>query len=180
MNPICWLTRRRLDAYHDGELAPGARGRLEGHLGRCRGCAGESAAIRRLQTALMADAPELPGSVWDAFWPQVRTRLQAPLVSEPFWRRAWAGAVAPRRLAFGSALAAAALAVVAVLAPWQGLERHPSPAVVASAPTVGGAIQQVVVQSVEAADPQSSVMVYTNPESDMTVVWVFGLERTDI
>jgi hypothetical protein len=36
-----------------------------------------------------------------------------------------------------------------------------------------------MVHSVETADPESSVMVYTNPESDMTVVWVFGLERTD-
>jgi len=36
-----------------------------------------------------------------------------------------------------------------------------------------------VVQSVETADPQSSVMVYTNPDSDVTVVWVFGLENTE-
>jgi hypothetical protein len=36
----------------------------------------------------------------------------------------------------------------------------------------------VVVQSVETADPQSSVMIFTNPDSDVTVVWVFGLEAT--
>ena len=175
MNPLCWLTRRRLGAYHDQELAPAVAARVEAHLGRCPGCSGESAAIQRLHVALAADVPELPAAAWNAFWPQVRTRLAAELVPEPLWRRAWAE-VAPRRLVFGSALAGAALAVVAVLAPWQQFENHPRPV----APVPGVPSQQVVVQSVEATDPQSSVMVYTNPESDVTVVWVFGLERTEI
>ena len=46
-------------------------------------------------------------------------------------------------------------------------------------PTAGTPPAYAVVQSVETADPQSSVMVYTNPESDVTVVWVFGLENTE-
>jgi hypothetical protein len=36
----------------------------------------------------------------------------------------------------------------------------------------------LVVQAVETADPDSSVMVFTREEPDVTVVWVFGLQRT--
>jgi len=98
----------------------------------------------------------------------------------------WDRVVGHRRLALGSAVAAAALAVLAVFAPWQRVGerfRAPvvhSPSAVTSGPPAGASIQQVVIQSVETADPQSSVMVFTSPESDVTVVWVFGLEPTEI
>ena len=39
-------------------------------------------------------------------------------------------------------------------------------------------LDQVVIQSIE-TDPDVPVMVYESPESDVTVLWVFGLPRTD-
>ena len=186
---FCWSIRRLLGAYHDGELGHKARARVEAHLTRCRVCTSESASLRRVQALLHADVAAPPEAVWEVFWPQVRMRLQAPPAAEPHWRRAWQGVTAQPRLVFGSALAAAALAGLAVLAPWQRLEQQAPVATsipgVESAlppgggPTAGTPPAYAVVQSVETADPQSSVMVYTNPESDVTVVWVFGLENTE-
>ena len=40
-------------------------------------------------------------------------------------------------------------------------------------------LDQVVIQSIETEDPDLPVMVYASPESDVTVLWVFGLPRTD-
>jgi hypothetical protein len=41
-------------------------------------------------------------------------------------------------------------------------------------------LDQVVIQSIETADPEAPVMVYSSPDSDVTVLWVFGLERTGV
>jgi hypothetical protein len=41
------------------------------------------------------------------------------------------------------------------------------------------ALDEVVIQSIETDDPDVPVMVYASPESDVTVLWVFGLPRTD-
>jgi len=167
--------RRRLGAYRDGELGPAARARIALHLEGCPACAAELAALGRLRVALAADVPELPAETWDAFWPQVRARLAA----EPGRRRGWSwdwlsGPVGWPRFAFASGLAAA-LAVAALVLTGPGQEGPKTPAV----PTIawGPAPQQVVVQSVETADPDSSVMVFTSAEAD--VVWVFGLQRTE-
>jgi hypothetical protein len=45
--------------------------------------------------------------------------------------------------------------------------------------TQQAALDQVVIQSIETEDPDLPVMVYASPESDVTVLWVFGLPRTD-
>jgi hypothetical protein len=37
----------------------------------------------------------------------------------------------------------------------------------------------VVIQSIETDDPDVPVMVYKSLEADVTVLWVFGLPRTD-
>jgi hypothetical protein len=37
-----------------------------------------------------------------------------------------------------------------------------------------------VIQSIETADPDLPVMVYSSPDSDVTVLWVFGLEPTGV
>ena len=52
--------RVRLDAYHDGELSPAERSDVEAHLGQCRSCAGELAAIRRTSGAFADTAPPEP------------------------------------------------------------------------------------------------------------------------
>jgi anti-sigma factor RsiW len=184
-NPLCWLVRRRLDAYQDGELSPAARARTAGHLARCAGCAGEVRALEKLARALAVEAPEPAEAVWDAFWPQVRARMatagpadDAAVLRRPAW--SWDSLLGGRRLALGSALAAAALALV-VLAPWQRPVPPSNPEVTVTSPVVSPLQNaSVVVQSVETTDPESSVMVFSNEDADVTVVWVFGLERTEI
>jgi anti-sigma factor RsiW len=180
-NIVCWLTRPRLGAFQDGELGPAARAKTSAHLSRCPACTTELASLGRLRTALTVAPPEPPDAVWNAFWPQVRAQIAATPAEVPAAapRTLWPSLVGPR-LAFASTVAAVALAVVAILAPWQREESirpggAPEPVATAPGPTPA----KVVVQSVETADPQSSVMVFNNPDSDMTVVWVFGLEDTD-
>jgi hypothetical protein len=75
------------------------------------------------------------------------------------------------------ALVAGALAVVAVVAPWK---RAPQEVPAPSPGTQSAALDQVIVQSIETEDPDLPVMVYASPESDVTVLWVFGLERTGV
>jgi hypothetical protein len=65
--------------------------------------------------------------------------------------------------------AALALALV-VFGTWQGIQWMGSP----SAITPRG----VVVQSVESDDPNSTVMVFSHPDQELTVVWVFGLDQS--
>lgn len=174
---ICWLTRRRLGAFQDGELGAATRLRTAAHLERCPDCAAELAELARLRAGLTVEAPEPPQAVWDAFWPQVRARLT---VREPASRRGWDAVFPAPRFVLASA-AAAALALIAVLAPWQRAPVSEGPRVAGSlAPSEGRVTRAVVVQSVETALPDSSVMVFTNPETEVTVVWVFGLERTGI
>ncbi len=37
----------------------------------------------------------------------------------------------------------------------------------------------VVVQDVSSSDPHRGVMVYSNPDHDVTVIWVFNPDQTD-
>ncbi len=176
MGLTCWLTRRRLGAYQDGELDPAARVRTAAHLEGCSRCQAELGALGRLRTALAVEAPELPDAVWSAFWPRVRARL----TMEPEPRRGWSwdwiwGPIGWPRLAFASGFAALAVAAIVMVGPWQDAPKGPAVPAIAwrSAPP-----EHVAVQSVETADPDSSVMVFTS--ADAEVVWVFGLQRTEI
>ncbi len=185
MNPYCWLVYRRLGAYQDGELTPGTRHRIEQHVRGCARCEGELSALGRLKTALVLDTADPPEAVWTAFWPQVRDRIAAPAPApESAWNRVWEAVRTRPRLGLAPALAAAALAVLAMVAPWQRAPQHtPAPGLVASGLESPGvqqaALDQVVIQSIETEDPDLPVMVYASPESDVTVLWVFGLPRTD-
>ena len=179
MRPFCWLARPRLSAYQDGELSPETRRRVGAHLGRCEACRQELAGLGRLRTALVSDALDPPEAVWTAFWPQVRARLATePPPPEPAWRRAWEVVTSRPRLTLAPAVAACALAVLAVVAPWQPRILHgPNPAVDGPG-SQPAALDQVVIQSIETDDPDLPVMVYESPDSDATVLWVFGLEKT--
>jgi len=186
MTPVCWLVRRRLGAYQDGELSRGARGRVAAHAGRCEPCGRELAALGRLRTALTLDVADPPEVVWAAFWPQVRARIATTVPTpEPAWRWAWGGLASRPRLALAPTLAAGALVVMAVVAPWQRASQQP-PAVAPGAHGPGtaaiqpAALDQVVIQSIQTEDPDVPIMVYASPESDVTVLWVFGLERTGV
>lgn len=186
MTPYCWLVRGRLGAYQDGELAPRVRSRVSAHVGGCKSCDRELAALGRLRAALTLGAADPPEAVWTAFWPQVRARIAtAAAPPEPAWWRTWEGVRSRPRLGLGSALAAAALAVLAVVAPWQRAPQGPpasSPIPVERGPEGAGIqpgiLDHVVVQSIETDDPDIPVMVYASPESNVTVLWVFGLPRT--
>jgi anti-sigma factor RsiW len=185
MNPYCWLVRRRLGAYQDGELSPGARRRVEGHVRGCAQCGAELSALGRFKAALAVYTADPPEAVWTAFWPQVRDRIAAPApATKSAWERGWETVRSRPRLGLAPALAAAALAVLAMVAPWQRAPQQvPAPTVVASGlespGTQQAALDQVVIQSIETEDPDLPVMVYASPESDVTVLWVFGLPRTD-
>jgi len=185
VSPLCWLVRRRLGAYQDGELPPGSRSRVESHVSRCETCGRELAALGRLRTALAFDAADPSEGAWAAFWPQVRARIATPDPTPvSARRRIWDAIPARGRLALAPALAAGVLAVMAVMAPWQRApERSPAPpdsGAAGVAVTQPAALDQVVIQSVETEDPDLPVMVYASPESDVTVLWVFGLERTGV
>jgi anti-sigma factor RsiW len=203
-NPVCWLIQRRLGAYQDGELGPSARTKTAAHLTRCDACARELETLERLRTELRGVAiPEPPEPVWHAFWPQVRGRLVTGPATGPELdvrpSRPWEWLTSP--LAFGSAAAVVAVAVLAVVGPWTPRPKAP-PVSIAPSPTapavptspadptlpapgssptglsVSSPVPHVIVQAVETADPNSSVMVFTNEDPGVTVVWVFGLEPT--
>jgi anti-sigma factor RsiW len=197
----CWNTQRRLGGYADGELGPAARARTAAHVNGCARCASELAALGRLRAMLTgASVPDPGDTVWEAFWPQVRMRLAAPAESErvaPPMPRWWESITGHPRVALGSALAVAAVALLAVLPSWtpwpappSGLSVEPpagAPTIAmppaGSAPASGGLpallpVSNVVVQALETEDADSEVMVFANEEPGATVVWVFGLERT--
>src|SRR5262249_47045662 len=157
----CHFTQKRLDAFQDGELESSVRAKTEAHLARCSACAGDLAALGRLRAALAVPVAEPPDAVWDTFWPQVRARIAADPVQAPAARGAWLPSVGPWRLALGTALAGA-LAVLVMVAPWQ---REPTRIALPpiETPRALPVTQAAVVESVETGDPQSSVMVYTNP-----------------
>jgi anti-sigma factor RsiW len=184
MTPYCWFVRRRLGGYQDGELSPGARDRVGAHVRQCESCGRELAALSRLRTGLAFEAADPPEAVWAAFWPQVRARIAVPAPApEPVWRRVWEAVRSRPRLGLAPAVAAVALAILAVVAPWQRAPQTPPPLAPVTGPDVAtvqpAAFDQVVIQSIETDDPDVPVMVYASPESDVTVLWVFGLPRTD-
>lgn len=112
----------------------------------------------------MAPAPD-----WTGFWAGVARgiaegRARAPLgAGRPWAGWLWPGGRWPwrPRLAFGGALAAAALISLTL---WQASYPPAAPE---------GA---VVVRSARTDAPGGSVMVYSPPERDLAVIWVFGLE----
>jgi len=188
MTSSCWLVRRRLGAYHDGELPVGTRNRVSAHVRGCEPCSRELVALGQLRVALTGDMAEPSEAVWTAFWPQVRVRIAEPAPArEQPWRQAWGALRTRPRLGLTPALAAGVLAVLAMVVPWQRTPQGPSPSrpspITAALDPAGiqpAALDQVVIQSIETEDPDVPVMVYASPESDVTVLWVFGLPRTDV
>ena len=161
----CFWTRRRLAAYLGGALSEKQTEALAAHLQGCAQCAQQASRIERLRemvrAALSARDPD-----WSGFWDGVRRRI---LTESPKpWREAWWGGVWGQlgghpRLALAGALAGVLL-LAAGLWP-RGPQETPmlSPA--------------VVVHAVETAQPEGNLVVFTNPEDEMTVIWVFGLDQ---
>ena len=102
---------------------------------------------------------------WSGFWPAVRIRIASekpPPVRESWWLPVWKPVWGHPRVALGSLMVSGLAA---------GLVLWPSPPVTLAAP--------VVVQDVSSADPDRSVMVYSSPDDDVTVIWVFNPGEQD-
>ncbi|OLB37207.1 MAG: hypothetical protein AUI04_17075 [Candidatus Rokubacteria bacterium 13_2_20CM_2_64_8] len=157
----CFRTRRRLGAYLDGALEPGATRTAVAHVAGCARCQAEVDALHRLRSSLRETLSVALPADWTGFWPGVvrgieRERQAAAAPA----RQSWQGRRGFRhpRVAFGSALAAAAIGAFTL---WQVMAPTPAPA------------EPVVVHAAASEHPGASVMVYSPPERDLAVVWVF-------
>jgi anti-sigma factor RsiW len=154
----CYFKRRRVGAYLDGVL-PGWQARaIAAHLEGCADCQETARTLGRLRelvrSAVVAAEPD-----WAGFWPGIIRGIEAGTDLRARTR--------PERLlgypraALAGALGATLLAVTV----WQG----DSPVSLAGATAVAVANTE---------HPDGSVMVYSPPGDDMTVIWVFGLDSS--
>jgi anti-sigma factor RsiW len=153
----CFFKRRRIGAYLDGALPERVALTVGAHVDGCPRCQTEALGLRRLRELLRASVvvaePE-----WAGFWPGIIRGIDAGAGSRVRTRPA--RVLLHRRAAIVGAVGAALLAVTA----WQG----DSPLAPEAAITVSGATTE---------HPEGSVMVYTPPGDDMTVIWIFGLDK---
>lgn len=170
MKPSCLWIRRRIGPYLDRAL-PESRARgVARHVSGCAGCRQWVQRHERLTALLRGVAAETTEPNWSGFWPGLRTRIlsASPLGGGrpthprwvpralPGWPRPWLP-----RLAVGSAMAAILLVGLFF---WRSDE------------PVEPQIPGVVVRALEMSHPNTSVMVFSAPEHEMTVIWVFGLD----
>src|SRR5688572_16108004 len=161
----CLWNRPRLERLVDGGLGARASRAATAHAARCSRCGGEVAQLTRLRLLVRSAGPDVVAPDWRGFWPAVRIRIaseQPPPVRQSWWLPVWKPSWGHPRVAFGS-LMVSSLAV--------GLVVWPSPPVTLAAP--------VVVQDVSSAGPDRSVMVYSSPDDDVTVIWVFNPGEQD-
>ncbi len=161
----CLWNRPRLERLVDGALGPRAGRTVTAHAARCPRCGGEVAQLTRLRLLVRSAAPDVTDPDWAGFWPAVRVRIagEAPrTVRQSWWLPVWKPVWGHPRVALGS-LMVSSLAL--------GLVLWPSTPVTLAAP--------VVVQDVSSADPNRSVMVYSSPDDDVTVIWVFNPGEQD-
>lgn len=118
--------------------------------------------VRRLRSLLGA-LPAEPAPDWGRFWPAIARRIEdeAPRPFReawwlPFWKPVWGH---PRV----ATVSVAALALVLSFSFWPGRQ--------GDIPTVWAS--PVMVQDVATDDPDQSVMVYSTPGHDVTVIWLF-------
>jgi len=155
----CYRARRRLGAYLDGALPEGDARWTEQHVTGCASCQHEAGQIRRVKT-LVAEASAVPEPDWAGFWPGIVRGIEDErrrVVRAPA-RRAWQ--LGPRWAMGGAAVAALALSLVF----WQGA-RGPVPAEAG-----------VLVNDATTEHPGATVMVFSPPDRNMAVVWVFDTD----
>ena len=161
----CLWSRPRLERLVDGALGPRAGRWTTSHAARCARCGGEVEQLTRIRLLVRSAAPDVADPEWAGFWPAVRVRIasEAPRpVRESWWLPYWKPVWGHPRVALGS-LMVSSLAL--------GLMLWPGAPVTLAAP--------VTVQEVSSADPDSSVMVYSSPDDDVTVIWVFNPAEQD-
>lgn len=161
----CLWSRPRLERLVDGALGPRAGRWTTAHAARCARCGGEVEQLTRIRLLVRSAAPDVADPEWAGFWPAVRVRIasEAPRpVRESWWLPYWKPVWGHPRVALGS-LMVSSLALALML--WPGAP------VTLAAP--------VTVQEVSSADPDRSVMVYSSPDDDVTVIWVFNPAEQD-
>jgi anti-sigma factor RsiW len=158
----CYRTRRRIGAWLDGALDEQTARATAAHVASCGGCRDEADALRRLRGLLRSTlTPAEPD--WTGFWQGIVRGIEDRRQARPVAaRRAWWQGFRPR-WALGGALAAALLVSLGV---WQWAPTGPRPSEAG-----------IMVTSARTEDPRGTVMVYSTPEQDVAVVWVFGLDQ---
>lgn len=166
----CLWIRRRIGPYLDRALPEGQVRGVTRHLNGCVRCRQWAHGQERLTALLRGLAVETTDPGWSEFWPGVRSRIlsESPLAGRSSTHLRWVsgvGAVWPLhwlpRLAVGSAMAALLLLGLFL---WRSDDR------------VEPQIPDIVVRAIEMPNPNTSVMVFSAPEHEMTVIWVFGLD----
>ena len=151
----CYRTRRRIGAYLDDALGDRASSKAAAHIAGCTRCHAELVTLRLLSTMLRETSPSVVLPDWTGFWEGVRRGIEVPVLERrmrPRWRP---------RLVAGTA---AALAVGASVILWQ-LPRSPLTTQASAA---------ITVNSADTSHPRGTVMIYSPPEKDLAVVWVFA------
>ncbi len=131
---------------------------MAAHLDGCAGCQEEALGLGRLRE-LVRSAVVVAEPDWTGFWPGISRGIAAGAGSRARTRPG--RVLLHRRAAVVGAVGAALLAV----AVWQG-----------DSPVAPEGTTTVAVANTE--HPDGSVMVYTPPDDDMTVIWVFGLDKS--
>ncbi|HET8578684.1 MAG TPA: zf-HC2 domain-containing protein [Methylomirabilota bacterium] len=165
----CLWIRGRLERLMDGALGLRAARAAEAHLGRCEGCRAERDRLNRLHALLRESLTAPADPDWGRFWPGLRTRIlreHPEPVREPWWLPLWKPFWGHPRLAVGGVMAAV---FALTLSFWPGGDVAAPPAAWAG---------PVVVQDVATSDPQRGVMVYSSPDHDVTVIWVFNSDES--
>jgi len=163
----CLWNRRRLEGFVDSALGSRAERMTAGHVSGCASCRIEMERLRRLRVLIRSAHAEVTDPDWSGFWPSVRTRIARETpnpVREAWWLPFWKPVWGHPRVAFGG-VAVSTLAAALVLWP------SPQATKAVTAP--------VQVQDVSTADPNRSVMVYSSPDDDVTVIWVFNPAEQD-
>lgn len=166
----CLWIRRRIGPYLDRALPEGQVRGVARHLNGCARCRQWSYGQERLTALLRGLAVETTDPGWSEFWPGVRSRIlsESPLAGRSSTHLRWVSGVRTvwplhwlPRLAVGSAMAALLLLGLFL---WRSDDR------------VEPQIPDIVVRAIEMPNPNTSVMVFSAPEHEMTVIWVFGLD----
>jgi len=136
----------------DGALDAPRMRLTEAHLQGCGRCQREAEGLRRLRTLLRRTVAVPADPDWRGFWEGVVRGVQderTPARAPARWR--W-----NPRLALGGAVAVVVLSITL----WQTLGT--------------GAPEAPVIVSSARTEYPGGTMVYSTPDRDLTVVWVFG------
>ncbi|HKW92882.1 MAG TPA: hypothetical protein VJX92_13360 [Methylomirabilota bacterium] len=164
----CFWNRARLEGLVDGALSPRAQRAAGGHASRCHRCGPEVERLRRLRSLMRQSQAAVADPDWSGFWPAVRVRIatEAPRpIGESWWLPLWKPVWGHPRMALGGLLVSG-LALALVIWPSTNV-------------TTPVAMAPVVVQDVSTTDPDRGVMVYSSPDDDVTVIWVFNTAEQD-